>query len=80
VSKAFSSNGLQMAHEMVLAQWQKVNGKPGREVVWPLEAKSGDLIYPYLCVQLLESRSSGERSVRMPQRNSTHGRRSRSAR
>ena len=39
-------HGLQMAHEMVLAQWQKVNGKPGRQVVWPLEAKSGDLIYP----------------------------------
>jgi hypothetical protein len=31
---------------MVLAQWQKVNGKPGRQVVWPLEAKSGDLTYP----------------------------------
>ena len=39
-------HGLQTAHEMVLAQWQKVNGKPGRQVVWPLEAKSGDLIYP----------------------------------
>jgi branched-chain amino acid transport system substrate-binding protein len=39
-------HGLQMTHEMVLAQWQKVNGKPGRQVVWPLDAKSGDLIYP----------------------------------
>ena len=39
-------HGLQMAHEMVLAQWQKMNGKPGRQVVWPLEGKSGDLIYP----------------------------------
>jgi len=39
-------HGLQTAHEMVLAQWQKVNGKPGRQVVWPLEAKSADLIYP----------------------------------
>jgi branched-chain amino acid transport system substrate-binding protein len=39
-------HGLQVAHEMVLAQWQKVNGKPGRQVVWPVEAKSGDLIYP----------------------------------
>jgi branched-chain amino acid transport system substrate-binding protein len=39
-------HGLQMAHEMVLAQWQKVNGKPGRQVVWPLDAKSADLIYP----------------------------------
>ena len=39
-------HGLQVGHEMVLAQWQKVNGKPGRQVVWPLAAKSADLIYP----------------------------------
>jgi branched-chain amino acid transport system substrate-binding protein len=39
-------HGLQMAHEMVLAQWQKANGKPGRQVVWPERAKSADLIYP----------------------------------
>ncbi len=39
-------HGLQVAHEMVLAQWQKVNGKLEREVVWPAEAKSADLIYP----------------------------------
>jgi branched-chain amino acid transport system substrate-binding protein len=39
-------HGLQAAHEMVLAQWQKVNGKPGRQVVWPETAKSADLIYP----------------------------------
>jgi branched-chain amino acid transport system substrate-binding protein len=39
-------HGLQMTHQMVLAQWQKVNGKPGRQVVWPLDAKSGDLVYP----------------------------------
>ena len=39
-------HGLQTAHEMVLAQWQKVNGKPGRQVVWPETAKSADLIYP----------------------------------
>jgi branched-chain amino acid transport system substrate-binding protein len=39
-------HGLQEAHEMVLAQWQKVNGKPGRQVVWPTAAKSADLIYP----------------------------------
>ena len=40
------NHGLQEAHEMVLAQWQKVNGKPGRQVVWPEAAKSADLIYP----------------------------------
>ena len=39
-------HGLQAAHEMVLAQWQKVNGKPGRQVVWPTAAQSADLIYP----------------------------------
>jgi branched-chain amino acid transport system substrate-binding protein len=40
------NHGLQQAHEMVLAQWQKVNGKPGRQVVWPEAAKSADLVYP----------------------------------
>jgi hypothetical protein len=31
---------------MVLAQWQKVDGKPGRQVVWPAAAQSANLIYP----------------------------------
>jgi branched-chain amino acid transport system substrate-binding protein len=39
-------HGLQIAHEMVLAQWQKVNGGLGRQVVWPTAAKSANLIYP----------------------------------
>jgi hypothetical protein len=39
-------HGLQLAHKMVLAQWQMVDGKLTREVVWPLEAKSADLIFP----------------------------------
>ena len=39
-------HGLQEAHKMVLAQWQNANGKLGRQVVWPLEAKSADLVYP----------------------------------
>jgi branched-chain amino acid transport system substrate-binding protein len=39
-------HGLQSAHQMVLAQWQKQNGKLGRQVVWPSAAKSADLIYP----------------------------------
>jgi branched-chain amino acid transport system substrate-binding protein len=39
-------HGLQAAHEMVLAQWQKVEGKPGRQVVWPTAAQSAPLIYP----------------------------------
>jgi branched-chain amino acid transport system substrate-binding protein len=44
-------HGLQTAHEMVLAQWQKVNGKPGRQVVWPDAAKSANLIYPLAASQ-----------------------------
>jgi branched-chain amino acid transport system substrate-binding protein len=39
-------HGLQAAHEMVLAQWQMVNGKLGRQVVWPEAAKSADLLFP----------------------------------
>jgi branched-chain amino acid transport system substrate-binding protein len=39
-------HGLQAAHEMVLAQWQKTDGKLAREVVWPTEAHSAPLIYP----------------------------------
>ena len=32
-------HGLQIAHEMVLAQWQKKNGKLERQVVWPHAAQ-----------------------------------------
>jgi len=39
-------HGLQLEHQMVLAQWQMVNGKLGRQVVWPTAAKSADLLYP----------------------------------
>jgi len=39
-------HGLQVAHKMVLAQWQRQNGKLVREVVWPDEAKSANLVYP----------------------------------
>jgi branched-chain amino acid transport system substrate-binding protein len=39
-------HGLQLAHEMVLAQWQKANGKLGRQVVWPKAAQSADILYP----------------------------------
>ena len=39
-------HGLQDAHKMVLAQWQNTDGKLGRQVVWPLEAKSAELLYP----------------------------------
>jgi len=39
-------HGLQITHKMVLAQWQMVNGKLGRQVVWPTEAQSANLLYP----------------------------------
>jgi branched-chain amino acid transport system substrate-binding protein len=39
-------HGLQIAHQMVLAQWQMVDGKLGRQVVWPNDAKSAPLLYP----------------------------------
>jgi branched-chain amino acid transport system substrate-binding protein len=39
-------HGLQIGHEMVLAQWQKKNGQLEREVVWPKAAQTADLIYP----------------------------------
>jgi branched-chain amino acid transport system substrate-binding protein len=39
-------HGLQAAHQMVLAQWQMSNGKLGRQVVWPTDAQSANLVYP----------------------------------
>jgi branched-chain amino acid transport system substrate-binding protein len=37
-------HGLQIAHEMVLAQWQKKDGKLVREVVWPTAARTATII------------------------------------
>jgi branched-chain amino acid transport system substrate-binding protein len=39
-------HGLQLAHEMVLAQWQMKDGKLAREIVWPKSAQTADLLYP----------------------------------
>src|SRR5215468_7875230 len=38
-------HGLQIGHKMVLAQWQKKNGTMVKEVIWPDEAKTADIIY-----------------------------------
>jgi len=38
-------HGLQTGHEMVLAQWQKKNGELVKEVIWPLAAKTSDILY-----------------------------------
>jgi branched-chain amino acid transport system substrate-binding protein len=39
------SHGQQLGHEMILAQWQKKNGKLVKEVVWPKAAKTADIVY-----------------------------------
>ena len=39
-------HGLQIAHEMVLAQWQMRNGNLAREVVWPAAAQTASILYP----------------------------------
>jgi branched-chain amino acid transport system substrate-binding protein len=36
-------HGLQIGHDMVLAQWQKKNGKLVKEVIWPTSAKTADI-------------------------------------
>jgi branched-chain amino acid transport system substrate-binding protein len=38
-------HGLQIGHQMVLAQWQMKNGKLVKEIVWPDAAKTANLIY-----------------------------------
>jgi branched-chain amino acid transport system substrate-binding protein len=45
---ATSSNdhGLQLAHSMVLGQWQKEGGKLEKQVVWPEAAASAKMLYP----------------------------------
>jgi len=39
-------HGLQMAHQMVLAQWQMKDGKLGLQMVWPDAAKTANVVYP----------------------------------
>jgi branched-chain amino acid transport system substrate-binding protein len=38
-------HGLQLAHAMVLGQWQKKAGQLVKEVIWPHEAKTANVIY-----------------------------------
>jgi branched-chain amino acid transport system substrate-binding protein len=37
------AHGLQVGHQMVLAQWQKKNGKLVKEIVWPDAAKTANV-------------------------------------
>jgi branched-chain amino acid transport system substrate-binding protein len=46
-STAPNEHGLQAGHSMVLAQWQKdKSGKLEKQVVWPMAAKSANMVYP----------------------------------
>ncbi len=38
-------HGLQLAHAMVLGQWQKKGGQLVKEVIWPTAAKTADILY-----------------------------------
>ena len=40
------SHGLQLAHEMVLGQWQMKGGQLVKEVVWPTSAATAPILYP----------------------------------
>ena len=44
-STAAKDHGLQLAHAMVLAQWQRRDGALAKEVVWPKEAKTAETLY-----------------------------------
>ena len=39
-------HGLQLGHEMVLAQWQMKGGKLEKEIVWPEGARTAKMLYP----------------------------------
>lgn len=39
-------HGMQVAHQMVVAQWVEDNGTLSRQVVWPRDAASAPLLYP----------------------------------
>jgi len=45
-STAGNDHGLQIGHAMVLAQWQKDKSGLVKQVVWPVAAKSANLVYP----------------------------------
>ena len=38
-------HGLQIGHEMVLAQWQRKAGAVIKEVIWPKAAKTAEMVY-----------------------------------
>jgi branched-chain amino acid transport system substrate-binding protein len=40
------SHGLQIGHSMIYIQWQGTADSLEKQVVWPLEGASADVIYP----------------------------------
>jgi branched-chain amino acid transport system substrate-binding protein len=38
-------HGLQIGHEMIIAQWQKKSGALFKEVIWPKVARTSDIVY-----------------------------------
>jgi branched-chain amino acid transport system substrate-binding protein len=41
------AHGLQIGHSMIYIQWQKDDaGNLAKQVVWPLEGKTADPLYP----------------------------------
>jgi branched-chain amino acid transport system substrate-binding protein len=38
-------HGLQIGHEMIIAQWQKKSGALFKEVIWPKAARTSDIVY-----------------------------------
>jgi branched-chain amino acid transport system substrate-binding protein len=41
-----ASHGLQLAHQMVLTQWQMKGGQLVKEVIWPTAAATAPILYP----------------------------------
>ncbi len=40
------THGLQLAHQMVLTQWQMKGGQLAKEVIWPTAAATAPILYP----------------------------------
>ena len=41
-----ASHGLQVAHSVILSQWQKKDGDLAKQVIWPLSAATSPILYP----------------------------------
>jgi branched-chain amino acid transport system substrate-binding protein len=41
-----ASHGLEIAHSVILSQWQKKDGTLAKQVIWPLAAATAPMLYP----------------------------------